>query len=255
MSNKKLITLSRRHPTGQYTETANHADVLDEVYRVWTPRGYVWTIDPDRPFLIDLATVETVTFDGSHSSTPLAANQIARILNAAGGYTDGQNVEVFLAADGTKRTVSAVGDNIDGTDPGEVTCSDDTAADHQVAYIPFEDGKLIILAEAPTGMGVKSIVLAEYNTTQLFTMNQWRFNRLSCPIALPEDFAIVFKLKASWLVAYQPGSTGVDPSLAINRIQIPVIQEPLSNYAVAGEPHVGDTFRKVMEKKMSDLAY
>lgn len=243
------ITVTRRTPASQYTESDNVASVLSEIYRVWVPRGYVWKIDPSRPFLCTLATAETISPDGSHAANATTYD-IARVLNAAGGYTDGKYQAVYLTADGTKRTITAVADHVDAPGSPTITCSDETAAAHRYCYVPWTNGRIVVKIEAPRGQGSLAYPIFEGNTKQLHALNQYRFNRLTAPFPLPPDFAIVFYLDAAWSVAWESGTTSGAVNLDFNKIQIPLLQSPERLFFEEGEPRPGYNLRQRVEDMM-----
>jgi len=243
------ITISRRIPASQYTETNNVISVLSEIYRVWVPRGYVWQIDPTRPFLLQLATAEDVTPAGDHSAESVTYD-IARVLNAAGGYTDGQYQLVALKADGTERAITAVADHVDAPGSPTITCSDETAAAHRYCYVPWANGRIVVKIEAPRGQGSLAYPIFEGNTKQLHALNQFRFNRLTAPIPIPPDFAIVFYLDAAWPVAWESGATAGAVNLDFNKIQIPCVQSQERLFFEEGEPRPGYNLRQRVEDMM-----
>jgi len=243
------LTLSRRTPASQYTETANQASVLSEIYRVWVPRGYVWKIDPTRPFLMQLATAETVTPAGAHTAEAVTYD-IARVLNAAGGYTDAKYQLVAVTAAGTQRTITAVIDHVDTPGSPTITCSDDTNAAHRYCYVPWANGRIVVKIEAPRGQGSLAYPIFEGNTKQLHALNQYRFNRLTAPFPIPPDFAIVFYLDAAWPIAFESGTTLLNVNLDFNKIQIPLTQSPERLFFEEGEPRPGYNLRQRVEDMM-----
>jgi len=245
------VLVTRRFPSGQYTESTNTANILSEIYRVWVPRGYVWMIDPERPVNIFLATQETKTAPGDHSAVALTY-PIARVLQPDGGYTDGDFQEVVLKADGTKRTISAVADHVDSWDSPTITCSDETAADHVYSYVPAEDGELVVKVEAPRGQGTLAYPILTRNTKSLHIMNQHRDLRLPSTFPLPPDFAIVFYLKAAWQVAWDNGATSGSANLQWCKIQFWVRQLPEREFFEAKEPRPGYNLRKRVEDLMAN---
>jgi len=243
------ITLARRSPAGQYTETLNTAAVLSEIYRVWVPRGIVLKFDPTRPFLLQLATAETVTPAGTNAAESVTYD-IARVLNAAAGHTDGQYQGVYLTADGTARTITAVADHVDAPGAPTITCSDETAAAHRYCYVPWVNGRIVVKIEAPRGQGTLAYPVFEGNTKQLHALNQYRFNRLDAPFPIPPDFAIVVYLDAAWVVAYESGTTAGAISLPFNKIQLPLLQSPERLFFEAKEPRPGYNLRQRVEDMM-----
>lgn len=243
------LTLVRRKPAGQYTETANQASVLSEIYRVWVPRGVVYKIDPSRPALITLATAEDITPAGSHAAEATTYD-IARVLNPAGGCTDGKNQLVCLKADGTERTITAVADHVDAPGSPTITCSDETNAAHRYCYVPWANGRLVIKIEAPRGQGSLAYPIFEGNTKQFHALNQSRFQRLESPFPIPPDFAIVVYLDAAWAVAFASGASSGAVNLDFNRIQIPILQSPERLFFEEGEPRPGYNLRQRVEEMM-----
>jgi len=214
------------------------------------PRGYVVKIDPTRPFLFYLTFVEDVTPGGAGEQVLTVTYSPARVLNAVGGYTDGHYQGVFLKADGTVRTITAVSDHVDAPDTKTITISDATAAAHRVAYVPWEYAQAVIKVEAPKGLGKIAYPIFEGNTRILHALNQYRFNRLECPFPIPPDFAIVVYLDAAWLQYFVSGTTANSVSLDFNRLQIPVIQAPESDFYERGEPSPGYNLRQRVEEMM-----
>lgn len=245
--------IQRRYPADHYTESTNTANTLSEIYRVRVPRGVVWKLDPTRPFLLYLTTRETQTLTGTTPETITVTYSPARVLNAAGGYTDGQYQGVYLTADGTKRTITAVSDNIDDPTTKTITVSDSTAADHNIAYVPWAAGRVVIKIEAPRGLGGLQYPIYEQDTQQLHTMNQWRFNRLDCPFPLPPDFAIVVYLDAAWINYFTSGTTAGSISLPFNKFQVPILQAPEAEFYEVGESSPGAMLRSRVEALMKDL--
>lgn len=243
------LTLVRRKPTGQYTETANQASVLSEIYRVWVPRGVVWKLDPTRPALITLATAEDQAAGGSHAAIATDYD-IARVLNPAAGYTDGKNQLVALKSDGTERTITAVADHVDAPGSPTITCSDETDAAHRYCYIPWANGRVVIKVEAPRGQGALAYPIFDGNTKQFHALNQSRFQRLESPFPIPPDFAIVVYLDAAWIVAFASGASAGAVNLDFNRIQLPILQSPERDFFEPGEPRPGYNFRQRVEEMM-----
>jgi hypothetical protein len=246
--------IQRRYPANHYTESANTTGVLSEIYRVRVPRGVVWKIDPSRPFLLYLTYCEDVTPGGTGSQALPVTYSPARVLNPAGGYTDGQYQGVYLKSDGTPRTITAVADNIDDPTAKTITISDATAEAHRVCYVPWASGRVAIKIEAPRGLGGLSYPIFEMDTQQLHTMNQWRFNRLDCPFPLPPDFAIVVYLDADWVNAFTSGATAGSISLPFNKFQLPILQAPEAEFYEVGEPSPGAALRARVEDLMKELA-
>jgi len=242
--------LTRRLPVNQYTEKDNVASVLSEIYRMWVPRGQVLKIDPSRPFLCYLTFTEEITPGGVSEQVLTCTYSPARVLDAAGGYSDGHYQGVYLTADGTKRTITAVSDHVDAPGTKTITISDASAAAHQVCYVPWAAGRIIVTVQAPRGIGDLSYPIFEGNTKILHAMNQYRFNRLECPFPIPPDFAIVVSIDATWAQKFISGTTLGSISLDFNKLQIPVIQAPESDFFEAGEPSPGYNLRVRTEEMM-----
>jgi len=242
--------LTRRLPANQYTEKDNVASILSEIYRVWAPRGYVLKIDPTRPFLCYLTFCEDVTPGGAGEQVLTCTYSPARVLNAAGSYSDGHYQGVYLKADGTKRTITAVSDHVDDPTTKTITISDATAAAHRVCYVPWELGRIVIKVLAPRGIGDLSYPIFEGNTKILHGLNQYRFNRLECPFPIPPDFAVVVYIDTAWAQKFISGATAGSISLDFNKLQIPVIEAPESDFYEPGEPSPGYNLRMRVEEMM-----
>jgi hypothetical protein len=242
--------ISRRSPVGQYTEKDNVASILSEIYRIWVPRGVVYKIDPTRPFLFYLTFTEEITPGGSAEQVLTCTYSPARVLNAAGGHSDGHYQGVYLTADGTKRTITAVSDHVDAPGTKTITISDASAAAHQVCYVPWVAARVVIKVLAPRGLGDLSYPIFEGNTKILHALNQYRFNRLECPFPLPPDFAIVVSIDAAWAQKFVSGTTLGSVNLAFNKLQIPIIQAPESDFFEAGESSPGHNLRMRVEEMM-----
>ena len=227
-----LVVTHRYGGSSMYSETpAQEVSKLREVYRTYVPMGRAWLFDPSRAAGILLATREALTMAGDHASIAVAANQITRILGPDGeNRGDAKNVHCALTADGTIRTVTAVGDHVDATDPGELTTSNETSADHQVAYIPYETGLLTLEIHAALRDQVASYRVLEKETRKLFSMNQSKHLALQCPFWIPEDWSIVVRLSAAWQVFYVDGATGTSNVLdKLTRLDFPVFEERIGN--------------------------
>jgi len=218
------------HRTGtsgtDYQESPGQTvDELREVYRLRVPMGRAWFLNPKGAWRIILATYETVAFDGSHAATALDANQITRLLNPNGdAMADAKMVTVALKEDGTLRDVTAVGDHIDGADPGTVTCSDDSEADHQVSYVPHEPGMLTLEVHAALRNQIAMYEVMAQQTRRLFGLNQDRRLSLSAPFWLPEDWSLVFRIDAPWQVRFTDGCTAGANLIPMTAIDIPVFE-------------------------------
>ncbi len=239
--------ITRRFPANHYTESSATASKLEEIYRVWVPRGQVWKIDHTRPFLCLLATQEDVTPTGDQSAEAVTY-PVARVLQADDGSSDGDHQAVVLKADGTARGISAVADHIDSLDSPTITCTDETNAAHVYSYIPAYNGNLVIKVEAPRGQSDLNHAIMQRNTMELHTMNQPRDLRLRCDFPLPPDFAIVFYLDAAWTVAWTTGATSGAVNLPWARIQIPILTLPEYTFYKPGhEPAPGYALRQEVE--------
>jgi len=247
--------ITRRYPTSGYTESANQeASKLREVYRRTVPRGVVWRINPAAPFLCWLTTRQEITPGGTGSQVLTTTYLPCRVLGSPGTHVDGNAQGVYLKADGTVRTISAVDDHIDSLTTKTITISDATAAAHMVCYVPFALGRLVVKIEAPRGMGDLSYPIFEIDTRDLHSMNQWRDNRIESPFPLPPDYSLVFYLDAAWPVYYVSGTTSGSINLPYNQIQIPIIEAAESEFFVVGERKPGAKLRMDVETLMKDLA-
>lgn len=245
MNNLRPAVIRRGNPAGHYTQSTNTANQLTEIYRVWVPRGEFWWLDPTAAFLCHLAYGEAITPGGTGAQTLTTTYCPARVLNPAGGHTDGKYQSVHLSADNTERTISAVDDHIDDPTTNEIAIAGATAAAHRVLYVPWETGRLIIRVEEPKGLGVNSYPLLERDVKQLHTMNQYRFNSLGCPFPLLQDFSIVFYLKAAWLAVWNTGATGATDLPFVN-IEVPVKIGRMADF--------GANARKDVSRVMASMA-
>lgn len=252
------ITIDRRTLTGQFAETpAQELNKLREVYRVRVPRGEVWAIDRTRPFICFLTAVETVVFPANTnglSEASLTANQITRVLNAADTHVDARYVGVWLTSDGSARIIDAVGDHVDGADPGsvQIAASEVAPFNCQVAYVPYENAHLVLSIDAPVGLGERSHPIFEGDAKSTFGANQWLHQRIRGPILLPPDYSIVLKVNAGWPVAFENGATAGESEIPFNQIRIPIVRYSEMHFHVAGEAKPGHTLRTVMERQLAE---
>lgn len=243
--NLRPAVIRRREPAGHYTESTNTASQLTEIYRVWVPRGEYWWLDPAAAFLAYLAYGETITPGGTGAQTLTTGYCPARVINPAGGHTDGKYQAVHLSADNTKRTITAVDDHIDDPTTLEIAISGATAAAHRVCYVPWASGRLVVRIEEPKGLAVNSYPVFERDVKQFHTMNQSRFSSLACPFPILEDFSIVFYLNAPWVAVWTTGATGAT-NLPFALIDIPV--------KIGKMADLGANSRKEVSRVMASMA-
>ena len=246
MNDLRPAVIRRGNPPAHYTQSQNVANQLTEIYRVWVPRGEFWWLDPSSPFLCYLAFGEDVTPGGTGSQALACTYNPARVLNSAGGYTDGKFQDVRLKADNTQRTITAVNDHIDSKTTKTITISDATAAAHRVLYVPWASGRLIVRVEEPKGLGVNAYPIYERDTKQLHAMNQYRFNSISCPFPILQDFSIVFYLDAAWQVVWDTGASSGATDLPFAIIDLPVKIGRMSD--------LGPTARKDVARVMATMS-
>lgn len=245
--------VTRRLPADQHTETNNVASVLSEIYRVWVPRGRVWKLDPLRAFLLRLATAEDITPGAVGASTDETTYGIARVLDSANGHADGAFQGIYIKADGTAATITAVNDHVDsGAD--SITISDGSAVVHRYCYVPYADGRIVIKIESPRGLGSLAYPIFEDDIKRIHSMNQHRFNSLASRIPLPPDFAIVFYLNAAWPIAFANGCTAGAVNLDFAQIEIPIIEADERDFFEPGrEVKPGQNLRLRVEEMMARM--
>lgn len=250
------FTVTRRlAPSGNYAEYVNTVTTrLVPVYRRWVPDGECWRFDPKRTARIRLGVAETLAAPGDHSSK--ATTYIpARILGPDGtDYSDSRFNEVYLSATpGTERTVTAAVDWVDVVAGGTagITCSDETAANHQYCYPVAEEGRVVVYIENPDATVLYPVL--DMDVRDLHNMNQGR--DLFLPNVLPmipEKFAIRVDLHASWTLAFTCGATDNDVSIAATEFAFPIEVLPIRAFSEGKqEPGLGYNLRRKSESMMA----
>lgn len=220
----RVSSIQIRQPTGQWAESTNQANVLSEIYRITVPREEVWALDPTRPFVfIPLARrAWTPAGIGTQTYTSAATVGLAQLINAADGdcaYGLPNREAIYLDSADTLRTITAHAPGPTGT----ITISDASAEAHTVFAPASTDGYIEIRIEDPRGLGKVSYSIAAYNTRPAIIFNMWRGTTamgLSAPFMLPEDFDIVFYLKAAWTIGWGTPLNNAIP--AQNNLHLPV---------------------------------
>jgi len=250
--NGGIPTVVRRgEPIGNSYEAANVANVETVIRRITVPRGCVWGPNLTEALVILLPYVETVTLPGDHSLADMTY-QVARVPEMDDGApADGDYQEVALKADGTVRAVSGITDHIEGA-TGQISCSDETNAAHQCAYIPHAAGVVTVYAKCPGSMGEYRKLLFRRDVDTLHASNQEKEAKLRLPCLLPEDFSLEICLKAAWVWAAASATTGSaspmgcttgDYNMDFGKIQVPVDLFYLEDFAAKGEDRIGDALK------------
>jgi hypothetical protein len=249
-------TWKRGEPSGQTAQLANTINQLTEIYRLTVSRGHVAKIDPTRPFICYLPTQEQLTAAGVHGAAEVfpATLAVARVLDAAGGYTDGAYQDYALMSSGARdHPITAVNDHVDaGADT--ITGTSHGAAAHMVSYVPFEAGELVIRVESPRGLGAQAYPIFQKNTKELHAMNQWRFNALDCPFPIPPDYMLAFYLKAAWIHCWNTNTTLLPVDLPFAELLIPVDLYEEQEFYVKGEKYPLQTLKDSVDQTMLRLA-
>jgi len=212
--------------SGQITEAANQANRLSEILRLTVARGTCYFLDPTRALRIFLTVSEAHTAAAAGAQTFTPTSRVARVPDVSGGVTwpvnggpaggatgtnsDGAFQQVFRDLNGVSAVVGAVNDDEDaGADTIAYTAALDGA--HTVFYVTSNPGQLVISIEDPRGLARLSYPIFEGDTRVLAKMNQFidhSANVASFPdvdgsqLPIPEDFDIVFYLKAAFTVGW-----------------------------------------------------
>ena len=243
--------IRRGEPTGNSYEAANAASVDTLIRRATVPKGCVWGPNLSDALVVLLPYVETVTLPGDNSLEDMTY-QVCRVPDMDDGApTDGDYQKVALKADGTVRTISGITDHLEGA-TGQISCSDETNAAHQCAYIPYAAGVVTIYAKCPGSMGEYRKLLFRRDIDTLHASNQEKEGKLRLPCLLPEDFSIEVWLNAAWVWAAASLSTGStsplgctsgDSTTHFGKIDLPVELFHLDSFATKGEARLGDALK------------
>jgi hypothetical protein len=220
----------------QTTLASNTANVLTPILTYIVPRGQVIESDLSKPFFIELATREEITPAGTHGAetTTYIPCRVYKPNDAA--YADGVKQRVSLKSAGTARAITAVGDHVDSTAAGSITCSDETNAAHMYCYVPWASGELIVRIKAPGGAGEISRNIWEGNIRTLHEINQRRDNRpIVWGCALPENFKIEILLKAAWVAYWASGDSAGAINLPFADVEIPCLSSPMAAWNRQGD--------------------
>lgn len=232
--------------SSQYSKTNNVANRRTKILDITVPRGMAVLPDLTRLPATLVGYVEVIECAGDHAlfNTTYPPARITGLTGVA--VADGEHARVALSADGTARTITEITDHIDGPAQGKIKCSDETNANHQVSYVPWADGILELVIEAPDGSGSSERQVFRGNTKYLHALNQMRDGRpINWGAPIPENFRFVWYLTSAWVNAWTDGATGSPATLDFSRLEIPCEMVPLQLVTQRGDAYLGETAEKM----------
>lgn len=223
------VMARRDGPSSLYEELdSQETNSLVPIYRRTIPGGVCAKFDPYGTFRCQLAFLETIEAPGDNSAQAVTGD-IHEVLDHSGAAKIAREAQVWLTADGTARTVTAVAEY--PTSPGTVTCSDETNADHEYAYIRRGGGDIVVVVEMPRGPSKLLYEVFRRSANSVMSMEQDRHLGITCPFWIPEDWKIGVYANLSYAISYT--ATFGDASTAeitINRIDLPLIFGPRAEF-------------------------
>ena len=238
-------------PSSCITKKVNVASEFSEILRLSVPRGQVWKLDASRAFLLYLGFVETIASGGTGEIEFVTTHAPARVVDAARTYTDGLFQHVAAKDDGTAYPVSAVIDHIDGGTYSITATGVITDEDHQVCYVPWINGELVVRAESPRGYGEIAKAVFVDNLKHIHAMNQELENKVAFNALLPPDYMLAFYLTSSVLIAWENGATSGGIDIPFARFRIPMWIMPERMFYTRDERAAGEKLRAQADTLLS----
>jgi len=242
----RIAMIQRRQPTGQWTESTNQSGVLSEIYRITVPRGEVWMIDPNRPFIFIPLLKYSTTITATATSVDLTGQGgLIQLIDAADSnltYGSPNFEAIYRNADDTQVTITS--HDVTADTLGFAALGADTAC--TIFAPPDENGLLEIGIEDPRGLGKLRYPIAQLNTRIYLQWNLWKRTTgfgLSCPFPIPEDFDIVFYLDANWTIGW--GTPYANNIAVKNNLLLPIKVLPRARYDAALERRVRNMMLKL----------
>lgn len=251
MKVRKAIITPDTLSSSYVTKSTNVASKMTEVLRLYVPRGVVWRIDPGDPFLLYLAHVETIaSVGGAGDEVFETTNPPARVLDAARTHTDGLFQHVCELDSGVACPVLAVADHVDGG-THSITATVLGNEDHQVCYVPFVNGDVVVRAESPRGYGELAKPIFSSNIKALHARNQYLDNHLVYGGLLPPDYQLAVYVNSAVLLHWATGATAGAIDLPFARWRFSVWQFPESMFYKKGESDYGAALREIADSQLS----
>ena len=208
---------------GNYQPFANVPGTLSRIYQVTVPKGQVWELDPERPFVLyflaqDLNLTPSATTNGNVAPS----HGVLIPARADGSPTPPGRYEVLVGTIGGTRQRLTIADRT----PTSIafTGTVDVGTNIDAFYIPDRPARLQLRVQDPRTMVTVGYVALAEDPTILMRPNPFHENtmyRLTTPMLIPSDFILSLWIQADYTVAWR--DTAANPTNLPAMMQLPII--------------------------------